>query len=163
MHRACIHRLIWLFLQISMSLREYRWRQSCEGSELGTEDVFVFFMFWQLQSGVHPWSEETGDIINQFVTCHLVCRHHHQEQSSLCLHLPSLRSPWLHLHHRWPGLMHPAAQMKCISTDAVLTRGSQLHCKHICTHTENYLSCCQVRLEIKYWQVARISFWIKLP
>ena len=41
--------------------------------------------------------------------------------------------------------------------------GSQLHCKHICTHTENYLSCCQVRLEIKYWQVARISFGIKLP
>ena len=62
-------------------------------------------------------------------------RRHYQSVCHLssCLQTPSSgtkflvsalsvsRSPWLHLHPRWPGLMHPAAQMKCISTEAVLT------------------------------------------
>ena len=76
-------------------------------------------------------------------------RRHYQSVCHLssCLQTPSsgtkflvsalsvCRSPWLHLHPRWPGLLHPAAQMKCISTEAVLTEPVS-SAVNIRTHTQ---------------------------
>ena len=91
------------------------------------------------------------------------CRHHHLEQRSLCL--PSLLSLTASASAlTWKDASgHSNEEPHQSGLRVEMQPASLLHSQHICTHTANCLSCCQVRVEIKHWRIARISLRIQLP
>ena len=98
--------------------------------------------------------------------CHLSSCLHHQEQSSLCLPAPSAAPPdCICILSDLKRCIRPLEWSSEVHIDCCCPDwASQLRCKHIRTHSaQNYLSCCQVRLEIKHWRIAQISLRIQLP